>query len=136
MSGATDLAELLAGMRPVADGTSWVFCALPLGAPPATALGAIATVQEAEGWTAIVARDRADAAGLPYDGTFRRITLTVHSSLAAVGLLAAVSRALAGAGIACNVMSGVYHDHLFVPADRAAEALRVLAALSVGERSR
>jgi hypothetical protein len=35
-----------------------------------------------------------------------------------VGLTAA----LADRGISCNVIAGVYHDHLFVPDDRAEEA--------------
>ncbi len=130
MSGETDLERLLATMRPAADATPWVFCVVPGGLPPDPALGAVATVREDEGWTAVVPRDRADAAGLAYDGTFRRITLTVHSSLAAVGFLAAVARALADAGVACNPVSGAYHDHLFVPAERADEALAVLRALS------
>ena len=43
--------------------------------------------------------------------------------------LAAVARALADAGVACNAVAGTYHDHLFVPAERAEEALRVLTAL-------
>jgi hypothetical protein len=127
VSGKTDLARLLAGMRPVLDATEWVFCVVPGGGPPDPALAPAATVHEREGWTAVVPRDRADAAGLPYDGTFRRITLTVHSSLAAVGLLAAVTGRLAAAGISVNAVSAFYHDHLFVPADRAAEALRLLA---------
>ena len=57
------------------------------------------------------------------------ITLRVHSDLAAVGLTAAFARALADAGIACNVVAGVHHDHLFVPADRAGDALAALRAL-------
>ena len=57
------------------------------------------------------------------------ITLDVNSDLHAVGLLAVVTRALADAGISCNVVSAVCHDHLFVPADRGAEAVAVLEAL-------
>lgn len=136
ISGATDLGELLAGMRPVLDDTPWVFCSLPPGTTPPASLGAIATVWEDEGWTAVTTRDRAAAAGLPYAGTFRRITLTVHSSLEAVGFLAAVAGALADAGIACNAMSGAYHDHLFVPTDRATEAVRVLATLAARRPTR
>ena len=49
-----------------------------------------------------------------------------------MGLTAAVSTALAGAAISCNVLAGFHHDHLFVPADRADEALDVLLALTTG----
>ena len=87
------------------------------------------TVREAEGWTAVVPQARAAAAGLGYEGVYRRITLTVHSSLEAVGMLAAVARALADAGVACNAVSGRYHDHLFVPAARAEDALAALQRL-------
>jgi ketosteroid isomerase-like protein len=88
--------------------------------------GAVATVVEAEGPSAVVERERADAAGLPYDLVAAWITLTVHSALDAVGLTAEVSARLAEAGIACNVVAGARHDHLFVPADRAQEALAAL----------
>jgi len=49
--------------------------------------------------------------------------------LAAVGLTAAVARALADAGISCNVVAAAHHDHLFVPVDRAAEAIEALSRL-------
>ena len=61
---------------------------------------------------------------------FARITLTVHSALEGVGLTAAVAGALAQAGIACNVVAGYHHDHLFVPWDRREEALAILQRLS------
>ena len=63
----------------------------------------------------------------------RQITLKVHSSLEAIGLTAAMSRALMEAGISANVVAAYYHDHIFVPAadaERAVEALRQLSAAS------
>ena len=54
----------------------------------------------------------------------------MHSSLQAVGLTAAVADALADAGIACNAVAAYYHDHLFVPLDRADEASDILRRLS------
>jgi len=56
--------------------------------------------------------------------------LTVHSSLEAVGFLAAVSARLAEAGIGVNAVSAFYHDHLLVPEHRADEAFRVLQDMS------
>ena len=42
----------------------------------------------------------------------RLITLTIHSSLTAVGLTAAFTTALGDAGISCNVVAAFYHDHI------------------------
>ena len=91
-----------------------------------------ATIRETEGLTAVVRQERADALGVPYDHLAAWITLRVHSALDAVGLTAAVSAALARAGIACNVIAGYHHDHLLVPADRTADALEALSDLGRG----
>ena len=58
------------------------------------------------------------------------ITLTVHSSLEAIGFLAAITGRLAEAGISVNAVSAFYHDHLFVPEHRAEEALHHLQNVS------
>ena len=34
------------------------------------------------------------------------------------------------AGISCNVVAGVHHDHLFVPVEQARQAMDALHALS------
>ncbi|MEY9903549.1 hypothetical protein ABIA44_007723 [Bradyrhizobium sp. USDA 329] len=65
----------------------------------------------------------------------RLITLTVHSALDAVGLLAAITARLAEAGISVNAVSAFHHDHLFVPADRADEAMAVLREMSKATHS-
>lgn len=120
MTGAgpvSDLAGMLAGMAPVLDARRWRFV-LVEGAPPADGF---ALIREDEGTTAIVAED---------GGDFARITLMVHSALEGVGLTAAVSGALAEAGIACNVVAGYHHDHLFVPWHRRDEALERLQRLA------
>jgi uncharacterized protein len=88
-----------------------------------------ATVREDEGVTAVLRRERADELGLEYDYVAAWITLRVHSTLEQVGLTALFSRALADAGISCNVLAGLHHDHLLVPADRADEAIAVLRGL-------
>lgn len=85
-----------------------------------------ATVREAEGVTAVLSRARADELGLSYDYVAAWITLQIDSTLEQVGLTALFSRALADAGISCNVLAGIHHDHLLVPADRADEAIAVL----------
>jgi hypothetical protein len=58
------------------------------------------------------------------------ITLEIHSSLEAVGFLAAITRRLAEAGMGVNPVSAFFHDHLFVPADRAREAVTILKQLA------
>jgi len=60
------------------------------------------------------------------------ITLNVHSSLEAVGFLAAITRALARLQIGVNPVSGFFHDHLFVPVGREAEVMRALEAMTTG----
>jgi uncharacterized protein len=121
MGGERDLGRLIEGMEPVLRPGEYVFVA-------GDAAGAVATVREPEGTSSVVARADADAAGLTYDFVAAWITLAVHSALDAVGLTAEVSGRLADAGISCNVVAGACHDHLLVPADRAQDAMRALAA--------
>lgn len=123
----TDLPTLLAGLEPIVRATPVVYAVAPHrpdGVQP------IATVREPEGLTLVLDRPDADRAGLAYDYVAAMVTLGVPSSLAAVGLTAAVSRALAEAGISCNVLAGAHHDHLLVPWERRVEAVDVLRGLS------
>jgi hypothetical protein len=62
------------------------------------------------------------------------ITLRVHSALDAVGLTAALSTALAVAGMSANVVAGLHHDHVFVPAGQGEQAREVLRALAAASR--
>ncbi|WP_324076679.1 MAG: ACT domain-containing protein [Erythrobacter sp.] len=122
MTGAgavSALGAMLAQMAPALDHRAWFFEVVEGDAPP----DAFALIREDEGTTAILAGERA---GTP----FARITLTVHSALEGVGLTAAVSGALAEAGIACNVVAGFHHDHIFVPWARRDEALAILQRLA------
>ena len=132
MSGERDLSRLLAGMQPELNSGIYVFCTVAGGQCNEYAhLEPIASYREAEGLSLVVRREKADQAGLSYDGLFRCITLTVHSSLEAVGLTAAVAGALAEQGISANVIAAYYHDHLFVPEGRAEDALETLKKASM-----
>ena len=128
-AGETDLARLLATLQPALHPGDYVLCAAGPGAPvPAGALG---WFREAEGLTLILPRADADAQGFAYEYVAAWLTLAVHSSLATVGLTAAVAGALAAENISCNVVAAYYHDHLFVAradAERALGALRRLSA--------
>lgn len=86
----------------------------------------MATFLELEGLTLVLPKHQAQNAGLKYENSFRQITLTVYSSLEAVGLTAAVSARLASKGISANVIAAYYHDHVFVPYDKAVQALLAL----------
>jgi hypothetical protein len=130
----SDLAVLLASMRPELHAGAWAWCALPAGAA-IDGVDALATMREAEGLTVIVGEAQALARGWPVVFRSAWITLTVHSDLAAVGLTAAFARALGDAGISCNVIAGAHHDHLFVPVDRADDAMAALHALQARSAS-
>lgn len=128
MQAIRDLDRLLAQMEPVLNPGRYAFVAVPEG--EALDPGRIvASVREPEGLSAIVPEQDALDLGLQVAFVAAWITLTVHSDLAAVGLTAAFSRALADAGIGCNVVAGIRHDHLFVPFDQAQQALDALRAL-------
>jgi hypothetical protein len=127
--GERDLNRLLAGLSPRLTEGEFVFCQLEGVALP-TAVKPLGWFEETEGTTVIAKHEAAERAGLRFRGTWRRITLQVHSSLEAVGLLAAVTRALADAEIPCNAVSAFHHDHLFVPALQADRAMTVLKALA------
>ena len=130
MSGETDLDTLLREMEPELGEGEYVFCTVPPGDSSQLDVEPLGQFREAEGLTLILRRDEAEGLGLAGDFVSRLITLRVHSSLEAVGLLAAITAKLAGRGIPANTVSAYYHDHIFVPADRAEEALACLRDLS------
>lgn len=121
-----DLGRLIAGLSPRLDPDPWVF--VTLAKPPADA-AALMTFREEEGMTLIVRPEEARRLGLPGGPAFRRITLGVNSSLEAVGLTAAVASTLTAIGISANVVAAYHHDHVFVPAERAEDALACLGRL-------
>lgn len=129
MSGETDLARLLQHMKPERNPGEYVFCVVDTF-EQAASLEPLCLFQEKEGVTVILSREQADFLSLSYSLVCAWITLTVHSSLAAVGLTAAVSRALAEENISCNVVAAYHHDHLFVPVEDGEPAMEALLALT------
>lgn len=129
MQAITDLKELLTKMQPALDPGRYAFVALPAG-HALDPTHVVASIREPEGLSVILPEQVALDLGLPIAFTAAWITLTVHSDLATVGLTAAFSQALGQAGISCNVVAGVHHDHLFVPVDVAQLAMDTLHALS------
>lgn len=120
---------MIAQMSPRLDERRWCFVAVTPDRAPELLGAAIGTFREEEGVSAIVPAVLAPE-GAP---AFVRIVLEVNSDLEGVGLTAAVSTALAEAGIACNMVAALHHDHAFVPADSAKEALDLLLALSASQ---
>ncbi len=130
MAGETELEKLIAEMHPALDAIPYVFCTVKAndaGRLPFTPLG---TFREAEGVTLIATEQQARSAKLQFDSIWACITLTVHSSLLAVGFLAAVLQGAGEAGISVNPISGYYHDHLFVPWECRRKAMDVLEDLT------
>lgn len=58
------------------------------------------------------------------------ITLSVHSSLEAIGLTAAFSNALSEHEISCNVVAAYYHDHIFIDKKDTVKAMEILSSFS------
>jgi uncharacterized protein len=132
MRGETDLARLLAGLRPRLDETVYVFATLRAESPEPAGLAPLMRFAEAEGTTLVLPRAEAERTGLGFIFPCRRIVLEIHSSLEAVGFLAAILPRLAAAGIGVNPVSAFHHDHLFVPEGRADEAMAILDAIATG----
>lgn len=127
--GETDLSVLLNTMHPQLHEGDYVFCT---GADrqkiPDNNL--IMLFKEEESETVIVPKETADNLGLNYSFIASWITLTVHSSLEAVGLTAAISKALSQSCISCNVVAAYYHDHIFVSRSEATRAMQVLQKIT------
>jgi hypothetical protein len=127
--GETNLGELLRSMKPRLNEGEFVFCNLQQDSK-IDSEQIICIFQEQEGRSVILKKDQADLFRLNYTSTFSWITLTIHSSLDAVGLTAAFSTALSNAGISCNVVAAFFHDHIFVAKNDTARAMNILENLS------
>jgi hypothetical protein len=130
MQPESDLKALLAKMDPILQEDEYVFCSVSsdkfskMRSPP------IGSFHEAEGITIILKKDTAEQEELDYDFPSRMLTFNVHSSLNAVGFLAAITEKLAAHGISVNAISAYYHDHIFVPTERTEEVMRLLSELA------
>ncbi|SDZ00869.1 hypothetical protein SAMN05444004_10520 [Jannaschia faecimaris] len=125
MTGEHDIAVLMVTLDPVLDAETWVFVTLD-DRERADGIAARMRFEEAEGTTLIVSEAVALAEGLDAVFPSRMITLNVHSALDAVGFLAPIANRLAAEGMGVNPVAGFFHDHLFIPAHRADDAMRTL----------
>lgn len=131
MAGETNLATLLSSMTPKLAEGEFVFVSMENGHyGQASELQPIGMFIEKEGMTLIIPKSLADHNNLSYESTFHCITLTVHSSLDAVGLTAAFSNKLSEHNISANVVAGYYHDHIFVQTCHSQKAMNALDEFS------
>lgn len=130
MTAITDLDILLKSMSPELIEGDYVFCTVEGGLANYVHLNPIATFREKKGLTLVLIEEVATQAQLSFDGVFSMITLSVHSSLEAVGLTAAFATKLGSYGISANVIAGYYHDHILVQKHKADQAMRALREFS------
>ncbi len=129
MKGEKSLDILLKTLKPWLNAGDYVFCTID-DITKINIADIVLVFTEDEGNTIIVKRELADRLSLSYSFIAAWITLTVHSSLEAVGLTAAFSQALALEGIGCNVVAAYYHDHIFVDKKDSVKAMEVLNKIS------
>jgi hypothetical protein len=132
MSGIVELDELLELMSPEIQDGEYIFCTLANDDLDYKHLNPLASFNEAEGLTLIISVEAAVKAKIAFESRFKQITLTVHSSLDAVGLTAAVANKLSSYGISANVIAAYHHDHIFVQTENAEQALLALKEFSAG----
>jgi hypothetical protein len=126
--GETDLDKMLASLQ--VERRPGVFTFVEVAVPTSELLAAAhGMVIEAESTTLILPVEAAELGGIPVDIELAWLSLTVQSSLEAVGLTAAFAATLGAHGIPCNVLAGYHHDHILVPVDK---AQRAIDALTVG----
>ena len=124
--GETDLQSLFKQMQPVLDDEQMVFCSLPTDEAEKYLTSCQGYYREQEGVSLILNKRQADLDNLTYGPVFRRISLMVHSSLEAVGFLSRITEILAAQGISVNVVSGYFHDHLYINVKEAENAVMIL----------
>ena len=129
MSKDNKLSTVLANLSPQLNEGKYVFVTTELiNHVPLTKI--ISLIQEDEGFSLILKKEVADRLNLQYSYVASWITLSLPTSLDAVGLTAAFSNELAKNKISCNVVAGFYHDHIFVDHKDTKAALSVLNSMS------
>ena len=127
---ATTSSARLRSLAPVRQPGVYTFVSVPDLAALA-AVAPVATIREPEGWSAVVTEHDARALGLPVVWRAAWILMSAQTALEEVGITAAFAQALAAVDISCNVIAGLRHDHLFVPVERADDALVALRRLGL-----
>jgi hypothetical protein len=129
--GEKNLKALLKSMQPTLLPGIYAFVTLPKGRALPAGVAPLMTFAEPEGTSLILSETDVAKTGLPHAFFCRGISLAVHSSLYAVGFLAAVSERLANAGMSINIASAYHRDYVFVPTARAEEAVELLRKVAL-----
>ncbi len=129
MTGETDLDAMLATLEVVRRPGTFVYVELADPAGITVGDGVEAVLNDGDSFTVVASTDAAERHGWDAEFPAAWLTLTVHSSLEAVGLTAAFAASLGEAAIPCNVIAGFRHDHILVPVDQADTAIAQLATL-------
>jgi hypothetical protein len=124
-----DLQKMLASLDVERRAGLFTYVAVKVPTPGLLA-AAHAMVTEGTLTTLVLPVESARRAGLPVVIELAWLSLTVQSSLEAVGLTAAFSKILGDEGISCNVLAGYHHDHILVPVERADDAIAALRPVS------
>ena len=90
---------------------------------------------EKEGWTLILPEHLVSGGPLQPVFPCKKITLNIHSSLDAVGFMAAITAKLTMLKIGVNPVSGYFHDHLFVPVGKEVAVMEALREMAKGVNS-
>jgi len=123
----TNQFESLKDFDPILLDGEYVFCTfLSSHYGDYATLYPLASFNEKEGLTLVIQKETAILNNLKYEGIFKCISLNLISSLSSVGLTARISKLLAKNGISANMYAGFYHDHIFVPLDKAKDAFKLL----------
>ena len=149
-SGETNITTLLCTLQPLMNPTVYVFASLPADTIQNSQLQtwllsrALMVFKEPAEDSITYVLTQATAQDVQSQGLSnfkfefecKKITIHIHSSLAAVGFMPVLTGALAARGISCNPVSGFYSDHLFVPAQRGDEALAALVRVRSDARAK
>ncbi|CAK4028320.1 Hypothetical predicted protein [Lecanosticta acicola] len=136
-SGTTNLRELIKSTTPILEPEQFVFAhlladssKLPDTFSRMSELNVKMLFREREAWTIILPQAVADREGLGYEFPCRQITLNIHSSLDAVGFIAAIAARLTRLSVGVNCVAAYYHDHLFIPTGREDSVVAELEAMA------
>ncbi|QPK81084.1 hypothetical protein G7Y41_08595 [Schaalia sp. ZJ405] len=126
MAQSPDLDYALSTLK-ATPGDEYVFAHLdhvPSGIDP------FAVIHDDDGYTIVVEKSQAQSIGLDVSKTYAQVILGLDANLDSIGITATIAQLMTARSIVANIITCVHHDHLFVQADRANEAVATLTDLA------